>query len=448
MKAHRENLLLLICRYPVPGQAKTRLIPALGPVGAARLHRRLAEHAAGVARAAGAGDAAGVTVCFTGAARGKFRSWLGCDLDYEAQPSGELGARLQQAFTSAFCGRTRSVVAIGADVPGLSAALLHRAFYDLRTHDVVLGPAADGGYYLIGMKRDRPELFAGIEWGTGSVCDQTRAVSQRQGLSVAELPTLCDVDVPEDAAILRADPRFADVWTAGPLLSVIVPTLDEAASLGRTLEHVRRVDGVELIVADGGSRDATREIAAQAGATVLVSDGGRAAQQNAGAAVARGRHLLFLHADTLLPDGYADPIRRTLEDPATVAGAFRFRTDGSGAVMRLVEWGANIRSARFQRPYGDQGLFMEKRVFDELAGFAPLPIMEDYELVGRLRRRGTVVTLSEAALTSARRWQRLGALRTTARNLVMIAAFRAGVPPARLARFYRGTVDHDPRNNT
>jgi len=336
------------------------------------------------------------------------------------------------------------VVVFGADVPDLSAALLHQAFDGLREHDVVLGPAVDGGYYLIGMKRDRPELFAGIDWGTARVCAQTRAAIGRQCLSVAELPTLGDVDRPEDAFPLRTDPRFADVWTARPLISVIVPTLNEAATLDRTLACVRRADGIEIIVADGSSRDATREIAAQAGATVLVTAGGRAAQQNEGAAVARGRQLLFLHADTLLPDGYAELIRRTLDRPATVAGAFRFRTDGSGPAMRLVEWGANIRSALFQLPYGDQGLFMEKRVLDELGGFSPLPIMEDYELVSRLRRRGPLVTLREAAITSARRWQRLGALRTTVRNFSMIAGFRAGVPPERLARFYRGVRTKTP----
>jgi hypothetical protein len=330
------------------------------------------------------------------------------------------------------------VAAFGSDIPELTVAILHQALAGLRGHDVVLGPAADGGYYLIGMKRDQPELFAGIDWGTGLVCAQTRAAIGRQGLSVAELPTLGDVDLPEDAVALRADPRFADVWTGEPLLSVIIPTLNEADVLGRTLERVERADGIEMILADGGSRDATREIAAQAGATVLVTAGGRTVQQNAGAAAARGRHLLFLHADTLLPDGYADLIRRALDRPATVAGAFRFRTDGSGAALRLVEWGANIRSALFRWPYGDQGLFMEKRVFDELGGFAPLPIMEDYELVSRLRRRGPVVTLSEAAITSARRWQERGALRTTARNLAMVAGFHAGVPPERLARFYRG----------
>jgi len=444
MEARFDDQLLLFARYPVPGQAKTRLITALGPAGAARLHRRLTEHAAGVARAAGASCCAGVTVCFTGAARREFRSWLGSDLAHAAQPAGDLGVRLRQGFTSAFHSGARRVVAFGSDVPGLSAAVLHQALAGLREHDVVLGPAADGGYYLIGMKCDQPALFSGIVWGTERVCAQTRAAIRRQGLSLEELPTLSDVDLPEDTSALPADPRFADVWTGKPLLSVIIPTLNEAAAIGRTLEHVRRADGIEIILADGGSRDATREIAAQAGATVLVTAGGRAAQQNEGAAVARGRHLLFLHADTLLPDGYGDLIRRTLDNPATVAGAFRFRTDGAGVAMRLVEWGANVRSAILQWPYGDQGLFMEKRVFDELGGFSPLPIMEDYELVRRLRRRGPVVTLGEAAITSSRRWQRLGVLRTTGLNLAMIAGFRAGVPPERLARFYRGTRQRKP----
>jgi len=445
-EARAVDHLLLFARYPVPGQAKTRLIPALGPDGAALLHRRLAEHSSAVARAAGAAEGAGVTVCFTGAPRRDFRSWLGCDLAYAAQPPGDLGARLQQACAAAFDVGARRVVAFGADIPDLSPALLHQALDGLGNHDVVIGPAADGGYYLIAMKRKLPGLFSGIDWGTAQVGAQTRAAIARLGLTSTELPTLGDVDRPHDTIALRADPRFADVWSARPLLSVIVPTLNEADSLSQTLKCAQRADGVEIIVADGGSRDATCRIAAHAGAVVLVAFGGRAAQQNEGAAVARGRHLLFLHADTLLPDGYAELIRRTLERPATVAGAFRFRTDGAGAGIRLVEWGANIRSALLQLPYGDQGLFMEKRVFDELGGFAALPIMEDYELVRRLRRRGPVATLSEAVITSARRWQRLGAARTTLRNLAMIAGFHAGVPPERLARFYRDIPDLDTSN--
>ena len=440
MEAQPSGHLLLFARYPVPGLCKTRLIPAFGPEGAARLHRRLAEHAAAVARAAGERDGTKVTVCFTGGSAQDVRSWLGNDFAYAGQSPGDIGVRLSRALATVFRGQRQRALIFGSDVPDLSPELLLQALAGLREHDVVLGPAADGGYYLIGMMRDRPELFTDIDWETERVFAQTRAAIERQGLSVAELPVLNDVDLPADAAVLRDDPRFADVWTGRPLLSVIVPALNESASLGRILECVRRADGIEIILADGGSRDATRAIAELAGATVLLTGGGRAAQQNAGAAVARGRHLLFLHADTLLPEGYAQMIRGALDCPATVAGAFRFRTDGCGAGMRLVEWGANVRSSVFHWPYGDQGLFLEKRVFDELGGFAPLPIMEDYELVSRLRRRGPVVTLSEAAITSARRWRRLGALRTTVRNVSMIAGYRSGVSPERLARFYRGAA--------
>lgn len=433
----RSAHILIFTRYPVPGRAKTRLIPSLGPLGAARLHRRMTEHILSLARTTCEQETAGITVCFTGARQRDFRAWLGRDLEYAVQPSGDLGHRLRQAFEYAFRHGAKRVIAIGADVPAISTALLAQALTGLHTHDVVLGPAADGGYYLIGLHRYRPELFIGMDWGTERVCAQTRTVIQRLKLKAAELPTLEDVDRPEDLPALQNDPRFVDVWTEQPQLSIIIPTLNEAGALGRTLENARRGNDVEIIVVDGGSQDATRELAEHAGATVLAVSGGRAAQQNAGAAVAQGRLLLFLHADTLLPENYAALIRRTLADPATVAGAFRFRTDGARRALRVMEWVTNIRSIIFQWPYGDQGLFMEKRVFKELQGFAPLPIMEDFDLVRRLRQRGRVITLPTAICTSARRWQRWGVLQTTLRNQLMIAGFLAGVSPTRLARFYR-----------
>lgn len=434
------NRLLLFARYPVAGSAKTRLIPALGPERAARLHRRMTEHVVGVARTTCAADKegdVGIIICCTGAHRRDFRAWLGHDFHYASQPAGDLGARLRWAFETAFRRGAAGAIAVGSDVPGLSSEILDKAFKRLRGHDVVLGPAADGGYYLIGMTRFRPELFASINWGTERVLVQTRETITHLGLTVGELPTLNDIDRPEDLSALRNDPRFTDVFIGKPLISVIIPTLNEEVTLGRTLEYVRNADSIEIIVADGGSRDATCEIAAKAGATVLRVSGERATQMNAGAASANGHLLLFLHADTLPPEGYADLIRRALEDPSAVAGAFRFRTDGSGAAIRLVEWTTNFRSTILQWPYGDQGLFMEKRVFDEVGGFAPLPIMEDFEFVRRLRRRGTVVTLRDAAITSARRWQRLGVLRTTLCNKCMIAGFLAGIKPERLARLYQ-----------
>ncbi|MFC1452403.1 TIGR04283 family arsenosugar biosynthesis glycosyltransferase [Verrucomicrobiota bacterium] len=428
--------ILLFARYPVSGQAKTRLIPALGADGAARLHKRMTESAVAAARGAAARGGTEITVCCTGGSRGEFRAWLGTDLRFQKQPGGDLGVRLRCAFARSFTAGARSAIVIGSDVPGLCPRILDRAAQLLSSSDVVLGPAADGGYYLLGVKRLHTGLLQVIDWGTDRVLAQTREAAARLGLHTSELPVLNDVDRPEDLPSLREDTRFEDVFTKTPLLSVVIPALDEEGLLRRTLARVVGAEHVEVIVADGGSADGTREAASRAGARVLRTCRGRAAQQNAGAAEAKGRHLLFLHADTLLPEGYADRIRLVFDDPALVAGAFRFRMDGSGPAIRLIEWGTGIRSRVFQWPYGDQGLFMEKRVFDEVGGFADLPIMEDLDLVRRLRRRGRIVTLPEAAVTSSRRWRHLGPLRTTLCNQAVVAGYLAGVPPERLARFY------------
>jgi len=278
-----------------------------------------------------------------------------------------------------------------------------------------------------------------MDWGTERVFNQTQRTIRRLGLSLMELDPLQDTDRPEDLVTLRKDSRFNTVLKKKPLVSVIIPTHDEEAVLGRTLEHLSREDGLEIIVSDGGSRDTTREIASKNGAVVLNVPGGRAMQQNAGAAGAKGELLLFLHADTVLPSGYLDLIRNALDNPSTVAGAFRFRTDSSRLSMRFIEWSTNIRSSIFQWPYGDQGLFMKKRIFDEEGGFAAMPIMEDFEFVRRLRRRGRIVTIHQPAITSARRWESLGSVRTILINQIMVAGFYLKVPIPLLERIYRNT---------
>ena len=147
--------------------------------------------------------------------------------------------------------------------------------------------------------------------------------------------------------------------------------------------------------------------------------------------------MLFLHADTLLPPNWAEVVLRTLRTTSVAAGAFRFRIDGSFAGKSFIEWTTAFRSRWLQRPYGDQGLFLARALFEEMGGFADLPIMEDYEFSARLRRRGRIVTVGEAALTSARRWEKLGVVRTTLRNQWMLAGYHLGVSLERLAIRYR-----------
>ena len=236
-------------------------------------------------------------------------------------------------------------------------------------------------------------------------------------------------------------------------VSIIIPALNEAEAIGRTLAATREsatasaakarsdpADGesfpIEMIVVDGGSTDATAAIARSCGAVVVSSPPGRARQMNAGARVARGECLLFLHADTRLPPGYEQEVRRVLDLPGVVAGAFALQIAGTGWRLRLVERAANLRSRLFELPYGDQGLFLRAEVFRSLGGFPELPLMEDLELVRLLRRRGKIMTSPLAAATSARRWESVGVVRATLLNQFFLLAYLLGMPPRRIASWY------------
>lgn len=221
-----------------------------------------------------------------------------------------------------------------------------------------------------------------------------------------------------------------------PLISIIIPAVNEGEHLGATLSALAGVDGIEPIMVDGGSRDNTREIAAAAGARVISTPPGRALQMNAGAAAARGELLLFLHADSLLPTGFADRIRQTLKEPQVAAGAFRLAINAPGLSMRILERLIYWRSICLQMVYGDQALFMTREMFQAVGAFPEMPIMEDFECIRRLRRRGRIAILPQTVITSARRWQRLGLIRTTVTNQLIIVAYLFGVDPQRLARWY------------
>jgi rSAM/selenodomain-associated transferase 2 len=217
-------------------------------------------------------------------------------------------------------------------------------------------------------------------------------------------------------------------------LSVIIPTLNEAENIGAAVEAVRRAGAHEVIVVDGGSTDSTAALAAQAGATVLKSSRGRGLQQRLGAERARGEALVFLHADTKLPADFPVIVAQILARPDAAGGAFRFKLDesrlGLGWIERLVDW----RCRFFQLPYGDQAIFVRAEVLKRIGGYPALPIMEDYELIRRLKRVGRIEVSAEPAITSARRWRKLGALRAGISNVSCLAAYKLGVSAETIAR--------------
>jgi uncharacterized protein len=422
--------LILFGRYPVPGRTKTRLIPVLGPAGAAEFQRRLTVRSLDTILQTGM-PAASVEFCYTGAASNQIRRWLGRrGIGFSPQTGGDLGTRMANALRAAFDKDARPVVLVGTDIPGMTAGHIRTAFEALRRYDVVLGPSRDGGYWLIGMRR-QADLFQAIAWGRSDVLARTLAHTERQGLAVFQLEPLNDIDTAADLSHWKPQRE----WRR-PYITVVIPALNEAATIAAVIDRARCTDS-RIIVADGGSNDGTADLARDAGAEVIVTPAGRADQQNAAARLSAGPVLLFLHADTLLPADYPAEVFETLMPAGIVAGSFRFKTDWNSRSMRLIEKTVRIRSTLLQMPYGDQALFMPKRIFEKVGGFPRAPIAEDLYLVRRLARLGRIAQARKPVVTSGRRWRTLGVFRTTVINYLIAGGCLLGMDPSHLAPLYK-----------
>ena len=221
-------------------------------------------------------------------------------------------------------------------------------------------------------------------------------------------------------------------------LSIIIPALDEAAGIEATLAPLQalRAQGCEVIVVDGGSRDATRALAASRSDRVMEAPRGRAAQMNAGARAARGATLLFLHADTLLPATAAASILEGLERCRRAWGRFDVEIEGAGPFLALVAAMMNARSRLTGIATGDQAMFARRDAFEAVGGFPEIPLMEDIALSEALKRRSPPLCLRERVVTSGRRWKRHGTLRTVLLMWRLRLAYALGADPRRLARRY------------
>ena len=220
-------------------------------------------------------------------------------------------------------------------------------------------------------------------------------------------------------------------------LSVIVPTLNEEQALGAALDAIRRgAPGAEIIVADGGSTDRTVEIARMRGVKTFIAPRGRARQMNAGAAVAHGNALVFVHADSVVPATFASDISSALAVPYVLGGRFDIELDESSLPARILGKLISLRSRLMRSATGDQAIFVRRETFVAMGGFKEIELCEDVDFARRLKRGGDVACLRARVVTSARRWRQNGIVRTVLKMWLIKSLFLAGVSPARLRRYY------------
>ena len=226
-----------------------------------------------------------------------------------------------------------------------------------------------------------------------------------------------------------------------PSLSVIIPVLHEAGNINSLLDHVALQAGpsaLEVIVADGADEKDTLAAIRRDSVIPVSSSPGRGKQMNAGAAAAQGDILLFLHADTRLPEGGLADVERIMAGNAYVGGAFDLGIDSKHWFLKMTQHVGTLRSRLTRVPYGDQAIFIRRSFFESIGGYRELPLMEDVDLMRRIKRAGgRICFIPKRVSTSARRWEKDGAIRGTLRNWVLISLYLLGVPPERLVKFYK-----------
>ena len=437
--------LAVFARYPEAGKCKTRLIPALGEEGASELHREMTELTFQWAESLHLQNSVRVAVHASGGTPERFQSAFELPDSWEclSQVEGDLGDKLKAVAEDALRQGIVKLLFVGTDCPQLDERVAKLTLRRLQDHDVCFVPATDGGYALLGLNLPRLDshgwdsvcqsLFSGIDWGTHSVFETT--IRKLLGTGVAKIglqPALHDVDLPEDLWVWE-QAKTGDRAIPGRV-SVVIPCRGTEQQLDSAL---RSADGAEKLVVGSDVQAETLLTCRDRDSHFLALAGARAEKMNRGAAEASCDHLLFLHADSELSDGFAEHVCELLGEEDCAAGAFHLRIDSDKRLARWVEFGVHLRCRLRGLPYGDQGIFVKQPMFQVAGGFPEQPIMEDYEFVKRVKRLGRVLLAEGTIKTSARRWHKLGFWRTTWINQWMVVAYRFGVPAEQLAEFYR-----------
>ena len=410
-KDKSKNAYVIFTREPVPGHTKTRLMPYYTAEKCAELHKCFLRDIADEMK----GGNFDLAVAYTGGDPLFLQDVFGKNARYIEQRGDSLGQRMENAISDVLAMGYERVVLTGSDIPELEADTIETAFALLSACDVVIGPTADGGYYLLGMKQLHHEAFDVKTYGISTVFEETVSSVRNVGLTVEAVDEYNDIDTREDLmefrrrvtedAVLRRT-NTARFVTDNLKISVIIPTFNEEKTAGymkrQLKDHAGGRDDVEIIFVDGGSTDETLPILGD-DYRVISTKKARGAQLDLGAMNSSGDVLFFLHCDSVLPPDFIAEIKNCMLSHSY--GCFGIRFSSRNLFMFTNRFISNYRAFVRGIPFGDQGIFIDRDLFFETGMFPDSSLMEDYEFSMRLRRYGIRPGMTrKRILTSARRY--------------------------------------------
>ena len=430
-----KKALLIFAKNPVYGKVKTRLALSIGDDMALAVYQQLLLHTTSVTN-----DLPVEKIVFYSYAIEQEDIWNNEVYKKHVQSGHDLGERMQNAFDYAFQEGNGEVVIIGTDCLELTSAIIMNAFAGLRNNDVVIGPASDGGYYLLAMKQMRSQLFHNINWSTDKVLKQTLAICKNENLLVYQLQELSDIDNEND---LDESLKQMLQIKLNEIISVIIPTYNEEAQIKATIQKLWQYDEnnliKEIIVADGGSTDKTITIAQKEGVKIVISPKkGRAAQMNYGASFATGEILYFLHADTIPPRNFTRDIANAMAQ-GFCAGCFMLSFDYNHWFLKANCWFTrfDIDAIRF----GDQSLFVTKDAFLKAGSFCEKHmVLEDQHLIKRLKKLVAFTIIKRPVITSSRKYLEKGIYKTQGIFFIIYFMYRLGYSQQKLVSTYKKLI--------
>jgi hypothetical protein len=403
-----KEAIIILTRVPIAGKTKTRLMPVYTAKECAEIHAAFLKDIYTECKK----TEKDIFIFYTpDGAKEILTNLLGTNKNLYTQTGDNLGERMLNAIQFVLTKNFDACVLIGSDIPEISAEILSSAFLLLKDSDVVMCPVSDGGYCLVGMKQVIRNAFELQNYGTTTVFESTVKQLTENNHTVALLPTLNDIDTPQDVlAFLKRlqtnkNTKYKNTreyFTTHKKISVIIPIYNEAKQIIQLQNELQKLPACEIIFADGGSTDETLDLIDKQ-YTVIKTDKGRAKQMNAAAHISSGAILFFLHADSIIPNNTEQKIQEATRQYRF--GCFRIAFNSQGLFFAICTFMSNLRATVFKYPFGDQGIFVERNLFFESGGFPDIPIMEDYQFsINMKNKKEKLVVINEKIISSARRF--------------------------------------------